>query len=190
MIQQFCIKQNLSREVCEWFSHYITTASANIEGSYKYLVYDKDITSFSEYCPFKELTLKEFRKEILGKNPSHVHAELIKKWADDPTIKIEFFNVFSQKWELKDITYDGHIFSDEYYEYRIKLEPTYVPFTFEDAENLIGKAVKTKCKRAIMNIVFLNKEGISLSNGIEGDYKFLFDNYIFLDGSPCGKLNK
>lgn len=231
MIQQFCIKQNLSKKVCEWFSQYPGTALAQIRGRYKYLAYDHGETKYLDSAVFRQLTLEEFQKEVLGKTTPHVHTELIKKWADDPNIKIEFFNELSEKWELikgslfwdkklqyreydpyrelkeareqgkiiqfrslnnknedwKDITFDGHIFSDEYYEYRIK-PLIYIPFTFEDAENLIGKAVKTKCKRAIMNIVFLNKEGISLSNGIEGDYKFLFDNYTFLDGSPCSKL--
>lgn len=233
MIQQFCIKQNLSREVCEWFSQYPGTVRAQIRGRYKYLVYDNGETKYSNIAIFRQLTLEEFRKEVLEKTIPHVHAELIKKWADNPNMKIEFFNVISQKWELikgeifwiegnsyreydpyrelkeardqgkiiqaksltnisdtwTDITFKDHTFSNKHYEYRIKPDK-YTPFTFEDAENLIGKAVKTKCKRAIMNIVFLNKEGISLSNGIEGDYKFLFDNYTFLDGSPCGKLNK
>lgn len=231
MIQQFCIKQYLSEEVCKWFENYEGTYSANINGSFDYLVYDKGKTYFSKDVIFKELTVKDFEEKVLIKVKPHKHAELIKKWTDNPNMKIEFFNVVSEKWELikggilwlenndyreydpyrelkearnqgktiqwrylnnknedwKDITYNGHIFSDEYYEYRIK-PLIYIPFTFEDAENLIGKAVKTKCKRAIMNIVFLNKEGISLSNGIDGDYKFLLDNYTFLDGSPCGKL--
>lgn len=70
------------------------------------------------------------------------------------------------------------------YSYRVKKQPEYIPFTFEDAEFLIGKAVKSKATKSVYMIIHCDKVGTSLCGG----YQRLLDDYTFLDGSPCGKL--
>lgn len=71
------------------------------------------------------------------------------------------------------------------YEYRIKPKRKYVPFTFNDAEGLIGKAVKSKDNSCIVEITFADKGIVYAGSYIS--YTYLFCNYTFLDGSPCGK---
>lgn len=69
------------------------------------------------------------------------------------------------------------------YDYRVKPEPKYVPFTYEDANELIGKAVKHKSLNYVELIKFISDTHV-------GDISFveLFQYYTFLDGTPCGKL--
>lgn len=68
-------------------------------------------------------------------------------------------------------------------EYRIKTEPEYVPFTFEDAVFLIGKVVKCKTQDYTVMITSCTEFGTNAD-----DWKPLLDDFTFLDGSPCGKL--
>ena len=68
-------------------------------------------------------------------------------------------------------------------DYRIKTTPEYIPFTFEDAEFLIGKLVKSKNKNLVEKIIWCNSTSTSASN-----YKALLSDFTFIDGSPCGKL--
>ena len=67
-------------------------------------------------------------------------------------------------------------------DYRIKPEPEYTPFTFEDAEFLIGKVVKHKKENYLVVITACFNETTNM-----GGFKQLFDDFTFLDGSPCGK---
>lgn len=73
-------------------------------------------------------------------------------------------------------------------DYRIKEEPEkpeYIPFSFEDAEQLIGKVVKSKDENWIEMITWCgNGEASSIP------YSTLLYDYTFLDGSPCGKLKQ
>ena len=74
------------------------------------------------------------------------------------------------------------------FDYRVKeepKEPKYIPFTFEDAEFLIGKVVKSKDENWVEMISWCGDIATSVSN-----YKTLLSDYIFLDGSPCGKLKQ
>lgn len=74
------------------------------------------------------------------------------------------------------------------YDYRVKeepKEPKYIPFTFEDAEFLIGKVVKSKGKNWVEIIAWCGDISTSVDN-----YETLLSDYIFLDGSPCGKLKQ
>jgi hypothetical protein len=60
-----------------------------------------------------------FSKTKPVKSTPHVHAELIKKWADDPSIEIEYYSVVYDKWcSLKGQVPGWHV---ETY-YRIKSE--------------------------------------------------------------------
>lgn len=70
-------------------------------------------------------------------------------------------------------------------DYRIKPEHEYVPFTFEDAEFLIGKTVRCKSHDYVALIISVTKEGTSVD-----DFKPLLEDFTFLDGSPCGKLKQ
>ena len=67
-------------------------------------------------------------------------------------------------------------------DYRVKPEPEYIPFTFEDAEFLMGKVVKHKHKHMMLNISTVT------DTHVDG-YSFVrfLDDFTFLDGSPCGK---
>lgn len=73
------------------------------------------------------------------------------------------------------------------YNYRVKPEPKYVPFTFEDAKDLIGKAIVKMDGTQVQKVVQLNKDYVFSGVG-QMDYKWLFNEYTFLDGTPCGKL--
>lgn len=72
--------------------------------------------------------------------------------------------------------------------YRVKQEPKLIPYSFEDAETLIGKAVKIKSNSEIMLITGVAKKFIFLASF--GFYKFkdFLNECTWLDGSPCGKL--
>ena len=69
------------------------------------------------------------------------------------------------------------------YSYRVKKQPEYIPFTFEDAEILMGKVVKHKTANHLAAITSCFNETTNM-----GGYKKLLEDYTFLDGSPCGKL--
>jgi hypothetical protein len=71
--------------------------------------------------------------------------------------------------------------------YRIKPEPEYVPFTFEDAKKLIGKGVEDKDHKLSFIILMADKNRVfNYHGGIT--YEALLGYCTFLDGSPCGKL--
>ena len=70
-------------------------------------------------------------------------------------------------------------------DYRVKPEPEYIPFTFEDAEFLLGKVVKNKKENFLTVITWCFNEAVNM-----GDFKQLLCDYTFLDGSPCGKIKK
>jgi len=73
-------------------------------------------------------------------------------------------------------------------EYRIKPESKIVPFDYSDAENLIGKAVKTKTSKRFCTITAIEYEyGITINSDVL-QFEELFQYYTFLDGSPCGKV--
>ena len=71
------------------------------------------------------------------------------------------------------------------YNYRVKEAPEYIPFTFEDAEFLIGKIVSSKKKQYKVMIFECNKKSVQ-----HYTYEELLNNWTFLDGSPCGKLKQ
>lgn len=75
---------------------------------------------------------------------------------------------------------------------RIKPEPEYIPFTFEDAEQLIGKVIRPKNElhKLILLISMINFSGVFLEDEITITYTSLLSDYTFLDGSPCGKLKQ
>ena len=98
--------------------------------------------------------------------------------------EIEVYHIAKKGWfETNDPAWDWSIT-----DYRVKeepKEPQYVPFTFEDAEFLIGKLVKSKNKNWIEMIIWCSNAGTSAD-----DYEDLLSDNTFLDGSPCGKLKQ
>ena len=108
------------------------------------------------------------------------HKKVFKAWLKGA--KIEYFSD-KQWWDIPDPDFREEM------QYRIKPEPEYIPFTFEDAEQLIGKTIKSKSGNSIYIITAINYEYIGIwKNNI--NYDQLFDIYTFLDGSPCGKLKQ
>ena len=71
------------------------------------------------------------------------------------------------------------------YDYRVKQATEYVPFTFKDAEFLIGKVVKHKKDKWVELITYCSENETSSCM-----YEDLLSDYTFLDGSPCGKLKQ
>ena len=72
-------------------------------------------------------------------------------------------------------------------QYRIKPEPKLVPFTFEDVDLLIGKAVKSKTKNVITLIQVVYPKNVMMHGFDTISYYCLLQNWEFIDGSPCGK---
>jgi len=71
------------------------------------------------------------------------------------------------------------------YNYRVKPEDKYVPFTF--ATNLVGKVVKHSGTLTEMLIIRKENQGVLLGNYNHiTPYKELLDSYTFLDNTPCG----
>ena len=74
------------------------------------------------------------------------------------------------------------------YNYRVKPEPKYVPFTFEDAKDLIGKVIKSKKDNTVASIVMCTSLAVYYGSDSGCKYGYLFTEFTFLDGTPCGKI--
>lgn len=63
----WCIKQNASKEVCDWFRKFKRTQNAYVLGSYLYLVYCGTNSYYSDSKPdgYTEITLQQFKEYIL-----------------------------------------------------------------------------------------------------------------------------
>lgn len=98
--------------------------------------------------------------------------------------EIEIYDKYTAKWTPAinpDFNWKGC-------DYRIKEEPEkteYIPFSFEDAEQLVGKVVKSKDENWIELLTFFGEDYTSNIT-----YEALLKDYTFLDGSPCGKLKQ
>ena len=93
--------------------------------------------------------------------------------------EIEYYSEVCSEWK-KATTPAWNWYTTDY---RVKPEPEYIPFTFEDAEFLIGKVVKHKTDNHLVVVTWCSNETTSVAS-----YKRLLCDYTFLDGSPCGKL--
>jgi hypothetical protein len=76
-------------------------------------------------------------------------------------------------------------------DYKIAPEKKYIPFTFEDRAQFRGRWIKDKETNEENQIIRISEE--------EGEFEtieqkisfmFAFDNFVFLDGSPFGKLSE
>jgi hypothetical protein len=98
------------------------------------------------------------------------------------------YNIKSGASDDWDDVIEGHSAWDtNSFIYRIAPEPKLVPFTHEDAEQLIGKAIKDRGDTVILLITGIVMQSIYLSMSGERDYLELMENYTFLDGTPCGR---
>lgn len=65
----WAIKQSISEEACEWFKRFPNTSSANVKGSYEYMVYfsNQNRTKFFVELPENcvEITIEQFKKYVL-----------------------------------------------------------------------------------------------------------------------------
>ena len=108
------------------------------------------------------------------------HWEVIDAWRKG--VEVEYYNPPAKKWVIaKEPSWCPTI------DYRVKLNPEYIPFDFTDAEFLTGKVVKAKNSNWVLMITACNNSHC-YSDGICFLYEELLSNFTFLDGSPCGKL--
>ena len=76
--------------------------------------------------------------------------------------------------------------------WRIPKEPEYISFTYDDYRLLIGKAIKDKRKKGVLQITNIGKEYINSGHG-NISFLELLDDYEFInletkETFPCGKL--
>lgn len=113
----------------------------------------------------------------------HKHQDLIDEWEASGRTKEVEYQPYSKKWILtKDPVWN------EETEYRFKPETKYVPFTFEDAEFLIGKAIKSKDNTVYDIITYINNTTRVNTGYGPRSFDELLESFVFLDGTPCGKL--
>lgn len=118
----------------------------------------------------------------MTKNDAAMHIELIKAFAEGKTIQL--FKPYLDRWE--DVAEPK--WTAGYGQYRIKPEPTYVPFTFDDRELFRGKWVRSKESGNELQISTITKSGVNSFNTMIQLYSDAFTNWEFLDGTPFGKL--
>jgi len=75
--------------------------------------------------------------------------------------------------------------------YRIKPQPIYIPFTWEDRDLFRGKWIRLKGGQNEHMINFVDSSGmVSCSTWEEsGTLKSLFESHEFIDGTVFGKLS-
>lgn len=105
---------------------------------------------------------------------------LIYTWLNGGRVQIK---IISDWRDVQSIS-DFKNFNNEFREYS---EPKLVPFTFEDAEFLIGKPIRSKQKNVVLLIQVVYQKSIMMHGFDTISYYSLLQNWEFLDGSPCGK---
>ena len=110
-------------------------------------------------------------------------SDILKAYSEGKIIEVS--NNGSQ-WAELNMSYPDVVF--KYNQHRVKPEPKLVPFTLED--NLLFRDKWIKCKKddfkRSMRIIKYEGDCVSISNKSFG-YAIFLDDYIFEDGSPCGK---
>ena len=92
----------------------------------------------------------------------------------------------SKRPDEPDTWQDDHypLWNDPDIKFRIKEEPKYIPFTFEDRDELRGKWVRRKSTGVETIIYYIDKGHM---NGCT--WEQTLEKFEFLDGTPFGKLN-
>jgi len=75
--------------------------------------------------------------------------------------------------------------------WRIKQKSEYVPFTWDDREQLRGKWVRAKMLQHFEYcLTYISHVGVGFDMNENIYYDRLFNNYEFIDGTPCGKIKQ
>ena len=93
----------------------------------------------------------------------------------------------SNKWV--DANYPN--WNTEYVIYRIKPEPKYIPFTFEDRNMFKDRWIYSKEYENLTKIIHIEDDSVrsvTIGTGDDFSYSELLNLYTFEDGTPCGKL--
>lgn len=111
--------------------------------------------------------------------------QLVKHWVVIKAFKfgmtIEFLDKGRGEWrEVENPAFNFEL------EYRIKPESKLVPFSFEDAPSLLGRSVRNKTSGSVSLIIYINKTFIKVPGEIT--FSYFLDQYVFLNGEPCGKF--
>lgn len=100
--------------------------------------------------------------------------------------EIEYFYA-NKKWVDVDTNFTQFDFSEG--EYRIKPQPEYVPFTWEDRDLFRGKWVRWKFENKEFTIDCIEERGLCFSGELF-TWDRLFKGLEFIDGSVFGKLKQ
>ena len=113
------------------------------------------------------------------------YSEVLKAYGEGKTIQAK--SIMNNKW--LDVTEPMFDFFRS--EYRIKPEPKYVPFTFEDSKLFRDKWVYLKAQKTLTRIIHITDDSIrsvTIGTGDDLSYSELLSLCTFEDGFPCGKL--
>ncbi len=141
-----------------------------------------DLVNFDNktFCIKEEDSGYDFPFECLEESDLDYKIRVMQAFKEGKEIESYDTNGF-EIWNLdKNPTWNWY-----FYNYRIKQEPEYIPFDFSDAESLIGKVVKRKNINEIFMLSYFYNVGT-----LDYSYTRLFNDFTFLDGSPCGKLKQ
>lgn len=75
--------------------------------------------------------------------------------------------------------------------YRVKPEPKYIPFTFEDRNMFKDRWIYSKEYGNLTKIIHIEDDSVrsvTIGTGDDFSYSELLNLYTFEDGTPCGKL--
>jgi len=167
---RWCIKQNLSEEVCDWFNRIDSNVvGAYTEGSWDYLCYD-ETTKVSDYKDaheikfYKEITLLDFKRLVL-KEPMEKQIKLSLEVAQkmynsgDDAMKAFALENYTKnelepkkevkKWEdLKEI--NGH-----YIESNARISDVYNRTTYQCNKNIFATSKQAKSALAFAQLTQL-----------------------------------
>jgi len=125
----------------------------------------------------------------MNKNDAKKHSEVLAAYAEGKTIQYRFITKDNVESEWEDVQDEKLDFNFYTYEYRIKPEWGYVPFTYE--QSLIGRYIISKENEFKSCIVCQTTEGISFvyeSEVFFRGYDELLEQFTFADGGACGKM--
>src|SRR5690625_4566251 len=107
------------------------------------------------------------------------------KWYNEIVAFAEGKTIQSKRPDEPDKWQDDHypLWNDPNIRFRVKPEPKYIPFTFEDREELRGKWIRRKGINDELVIYNISEEGVNAYT-----WKEALEAIEFLDGTPFGKL--
>ncbi len=112
--------------------------------------------------------------------------EVLQAFKDGKEIQVELTPVNGGAWATAK-TPNWNFFDNKY---RIKPQPEYVPFTWEDRDLFRDKWIRVKGCMPESKVISFSYEGIYLNGGKLISYEELFKGCEFIDGAPFGKLKQ